>query len=78
MLRHEFQPGRLIAGVALLGAGVLYALDGPLGWSVPWFVVGPVVVGGLCLAAVASGAVAAVRHARAKRAAVPGTTGKDT
>ncbi|MFF2844989.1 hypothetical protein ACFVT5_01485 [Streptomyces sp. NPDC058001] len=77
MLRHEVQPGRLVAGVALLAAGVLYALDGALGWSVPWFVVGPVVGGGLCLAAVASGTVAAVRHRRPKRATAAGVTGKD-
>lgn len=53
MLRHEFQPGRLIAGLALTTAGVLYAGDAGGLWHTPWFTAIPLVVGGLCLAAVA-------------------------
>ncbi|GGV48769.1 hypothetical protein [Streptomyces griseoflavus] len=50
MLRHEFQPGRLVAGVALVAAAVTYAGDAGGAWHTPWFVVIPVVTGGLCLA----------------------------
>lgn len=50
MLRHEFQPGRLVAGAFLALAGVTYAGDAGGAWETPWFVVIPLVTGGLCLA----------------------------
>ncbi|CAL9457663.1 hypothetical protein C1708_12965 [Streptomyces sp. DH-12] len=50
MLRHEFQPGRLIAGTALVATAVVYGGDAGGAWETPWFVVIPLVVGGLCLA----------------------------
>ncbi|MFE0355292.1 hypothetical protein ACFW2I_17575 [Streptomyces nigra] len=53
MLRHEFQPGRLVAGAFLTLAGVLYVGDAADAWETPWFAVIPLVVGGLFL----SGAV---------------------
>ncbi|MFE2829022.1 hypothetical protein [Streptomyces sp. NPDC059271] len=65
MPRHEFQPGKLVAGLALTGAGIAFAGDAGGWWVTPWFVMIPVVVGGLCLA----GAVASVTHAvRGRRA----------
>ncbi|MBZ6137485.1 hypothetical protein [Streptomyces olivaceus] len=63
MLRHRFQPGRLVAGVFLILAGVIYAGDAGGLWETPWFVVIPVVVGGLCLAG-AVGVVARTVHRR--------------
>ncbi|MEU1198517.1 hypothetical protein ABZ446_20055 [Streptomyces sp. NPDC005813] len=63
MLRHEFQPGKLVAGVFLTLTGVIYAGDAGGAWQTPWFVVIPVVTGGLCLA----GAVASVTHAVRRR-----------
>ncbi|MER7494786.1 hypothetical protein OQI_20190 [Streptomyces pharetrae CZA14] len=53
MLRHEFQPGRLVAGCFLTVAGVVYAGDAGGAWEAPWFVAFPLVVGGLCLAGAA-------------------------
>lgn len=50
MLRHEFQPGRLVAGTFLTLAAVIYGGDAGGAWETPWFVVIPVVTGGLCLA----------------------------
>ncbi|MER7056063.1 MULTISPECIES: hypothetical protein [unclassified Streptomyces] len=50
MLRHSFQPGRLVAGFFLTLAGAIYAGDAGGLWDTPWFVVIPVVVGGLCTA----------------------------
>ncbi len=50
MLRHEFQPGKLVAGLILTGAAVVFGGDAAGLWSVPWFVMVPIVVGGLNLA----------------------------
>lgn len=50
MLRHEFQPGKLVAGLFLTLAGITYAGDAGGLWDTPWFAVIPMVVGGLCLA----------------------------
>lgn len=67
MLRHEFQPGKLVAGFFLTVAGVIYAGDAGGAWETPWFVVIPVVTGGLCLA----GAVAFLTHGLRRRRAEP-------
>ncbi|MET9447800.1 hypothetical protein [Streptomyces cinerochromogenes] len=50
MLRHEFQPGKLVAGLFLTATGAVYAGDAGGLWDTPWFVAVPLVVGGLCLA----------------------------
>ncbi|MEU5398816.1 hypothetical protein ABZ348_05890 [Streptomyces sp. NPDC005963] len=50
---HGFRPGRLLAGLTALALTLLYAGDASGAWHVPWFVVFPVVVGGLSLAGVA-------------------------
>ncbi|WP_411101301.1 hypothetical protein [Streptomyces sp. cmx-4-9] len=67
MRRHEFQPGRLVAGAALTAAGVLYLLDGSGGADLPWFAVVPIAVGGLCLAALVGLVTYAVRRDRRDR-----------
>ena len=69
MLRHEFQPGRLVAGVFLALAGAIYAGDAGGLWETPWFAVIPVVTVGLCLAGVVG---ALTRGIRRRRAAAPG------
>ncbi|MFH8934464.1 hypothetical protein [Streptomyces griseosporeus] len=51
MLRHDVQPGRLVAGTFLTSAGAVYAGDAAGLWDAPWFALIPLVVGGLCLAA---------------------------
>jgi hypothetical protein len=67
VLRHEFQPGKLIAGLFLTLAGIIYAGDAGGAWETPWFVVIPVVMGGLCLAATAAFLTYAVRRRRTAR-----------
>ncbi|MEV0300060.1 hypothetical protein AB0I13_02965 [Streptomyces prasinus] len=62
MLRHEFQPGRLVTGLFLTLAAVLYAGDADGAWETPWFVVIPVVVGGLCLAGSVSAVTGLIRR----------------
>ncbi|GAA3297784.1 hypothetical protein [Streptomyces cinereospinus] len=69
MLRHEFQPGRLVAGAALMAVGVLYAGDAGGAWETPWFAVLPMTAGGLCLAAVAGMLGRGIRRRGARRAA---------
>ncbi|MCG8966550.1 hypothetical protein AB0L50_03320 [Streptomyces flaveolus] len=62
MLRHDFQPGRLVAGAFLTLAGVIYAGDAGGLWDTPWFVIIPVVTGGLCLAGAVGVLTRAVRR----------------
>ncbi|AMW12412.1 hypothetical protein A4E84_24730 [Streptomyces qaidamensis] len=64
MLRHELQPGKLIAGLVLVLAGVLYAGDAAGAWDIPWFVVIPLVTGGLCLAGAVAFLTGRVRRRR--------------
>ncbi|MGW2274490.1 hypothetical protein [Streptomyces yangpuensis] len=64
MRRHEFQPGRLIAGLVLLLAGVLYLLDSTGEADLPWFAVIPMTLGGLSLAALVGLVTYAVRRDR--------------
>lgn len=64
MLRHEFQPGRLVAGAFLTLAAVLYAGDAGGAWDTPWFVVFPVVTGGLCLAGAVGSVTSLIRRHR--------------
>ncbi len=73
MLRHEFQPGRLVAGTALVAAAVIYGGDAGGAWETPWFVVIPLVVGGLCLA----GAVGVVTGQVRRRLGRPAPEGAD-
>jgi hypothetical protein len=62
--RHEFQPGRLVAGFFLTLTGVIYAGDAGGLWETPWFTVIPLVLGGLCLAAVAGSLAHGIRRHR--------------
>ncbi|MFD7837094.1 hypothetical protein [Streptomyces sp. NPDC059761] len=67
MPRHEFQPGRLLAGLILVAAGVLYLLDATGEADLPWFLVIPMTMGGLCLAALVGVVTYAVRRDRRDR-----------
>ncbi|MFI1649436.1 hypothetical protein OG373_16495 [Streptomyces avidinii] len=67
MRRHEFQPGRLIAGLVLVAAGVLYLLDSTGRADLPWFAIIPMTLGGLSLAALVGLVTYAVRRDRRDR-----------
>ncbi|MER6391114.1 hypothetical protein ACFXEL_33335 [Streptomyces sp. NPDC059382] len=67
MRRHEFQPGRLIAGLVLLTAGTLCLLDSAGEVDLPWLAVVPMAAGGLALAAVVGMVTYAVRRDRRER-----------
>ncbi|MET7567882.1 hypothetical protein ABZT04_05185 [Streptomyces sp. NPDC005492] len=64
MPRHEFQPGKLVAGLFFVAAGVVYAGDAGGLWVTEWFAVIPLVTVGLVLAGVAAGVNGAVRRRR--------------
>ncbi|WP_030764240.1 hypothetical protein [Streptomyces sp. NRRL F-2664] len=67
MRRHEFQPGRLIAGLVLMLAGVLHLVESTGGADVPWYAVVPMAAGGLTLAALVGLVTYAVRRDRRDR-----------
>ncbi|MFI5677891.1 hypothetical protein [Streptomyces cellulosae] len=67
MLRHEFQPGKLVAGLFLTLAGVIYAGDAGGLWETPWFAVIPVVVIGLFLAGTVALVTSSLRRRRKAR-----------
>ncbi|KNB51562.1 hypothetical protein [Streptomyces caatingaensis] len=58
MRRHDFEPGRLIVGLVLLGGGLAYLLEAAGRWHFPAYALLPALVGGLCLA----GAVPSVTY----------------
>ncbi|MFB7506740.1 hypothetical protein [Streptomyces broussonetiae] len=62
MLRHEFQPGRLVAGLCFTAAGAVCAGDAGGLWETPWFAIVPLVVGGLVLAGITAGVTRAIRR----------------
>ncbi|MFF8725459.1 hypothetical protein ACF073_03065 [Streptomyces sp. NPDC015171] len=62
MLRHEFQPGRLVAGLFLGATGVVFAGDAGGLWDTPWFAVVPLVVGGLFLAGLTAALTRGIRR----------------
>jgi ABC-type uncharacterized transport system permease subunit len=67
VLRHEFQPGRLVAGLVFTVAGITYVGDAGDAWDTPWFAVIPMVVGGLCLAGAVGLLARTVRNRRGRR-----------
>ncbi|WSV40685.1 hypothetical protein OG462_26685 [Streptomyces sp. NBC_01077] len=66
MLLHEFRPGRLIAGLSALTLAGLYAGDATGAWTTPWYVVFPVLCGGLGLAGLATWIAYRVRRRAAR------------
>jgi len=80
VLRHEFRPGRAVAGLAMLGLAGGYAADAAGAWEVPWTFFLPVFLGGLWLAATATWAAYMLRRRRdarkasAEKTAAPAST----
>ncbi|WP_328905382.1 hypothetical protein OG230_21795 [Streptomyces sp. NBC_00234] len=69
MLRHEFRPGRAVAGVVMLALAAGYAADAAGEWDAPWTFFFPVFFGGLGLAATATWVSYRLRRRRAARKA---------
>ncbi|WNF29030.1 hypothetical protein RI138_20585 [Streptomyces sp. C11-1] len=69
MLRHEFRPGRAVAGLAMLALAGGYAADAAGAWEVPWTFFFPLLFGGLWLAATVTWVAYMVRRRREARKA---------
>ncbi|WP_228993266.1 hypothetical protein [Streptomyces sp. DH8] len=69
MLRHEFRPGRAVAGLVMLGLAGGYAADAAGAWDAPWTFFLPLFLGGLGLAAAVTWASYRVRRRREARKA---------
>ncbi|MCX5392662.1 hypothetical protein OG580_21995 [Streptomyces sp. NBC_00094] len=67
MLRHEFRPGRLLAGLTALALAAVYAGDLAGAWTTPWYAVIPVLCGGLGTAALATWVAYRIRRRRSAR-----------
>ncbi|MZD09766.1 hypothetical protein GTW43_32490 [Streptomyces sp. SID5785] len=65
-MRHEFFPGRLLAGIVLMVAAGMYLADAGGVWTAPWWVAVPVVCGGLVVAG-SVGALAQLVRVRRRR-----------
>ncbi|GAA2505026.1 hypothetical protein GCM10010406_47120 [Streptomyces thermolineatus] len=64
MRRHEFEPARLLAGLAFAGIASAFAVDAAGGWDVPGWLVVPVLAAALGLAGLVSAVTRAVRARR--------------
>ncbi|MEV2216262.1 hypothetical protein AB0H86_33400 [Streptomyces sp. NPDC050997] len=78
MLRHEFQPGKLVAGFFIALAGLIYAGDAGGLWDTPWFAVIPLVVGGLFLAGAVGYLTRTIRRRRGAGRTEPTRTPTDS
>jgi hypothetical protein len=80
VLRHDFQPGRLVAGTFLTVAGIAYIGDANGAWETPWFAVIPLVIIGLFLAGTTALLARAIRrrHRTARTPGPPTTPGPES
>ncbi|MCX5142339.1 MULTISPECIES: hypothetical protein [unclassified Streptomyces] len=69
MLRHEFRPGRAVAGVVMLALAAGYAAEAADAWDPPWAFFIPLLVGGLWLSAVVTWIAYRIRRRRVARTA---------
>nr|WP_299532429.1 hypothetical protein [uncultured Streptomyces sp.] len=69
MPRHEFRPGRAVAGLVMLALAGGYAADAAGAWRAPWAFFVSVLVGGLWVAATATWWAYRLRRRRAGRSA---------
>ncbi len=67
MLLHEFRPGRLVVGLTALALAALYAGDAAGAWTTPWYVVIPVLCGGLGVAGLVTWVAYGIRRRSARR-----------
>ncbi|GGP36716.1 MULTISPECIES: hypothetical protein [Streptomyces] len=69
MLRHEFRPGRAVAGLVMLGLAAGYAADAAGAWEATLTFFLPLFLGGLWLAATVTWVAYMLRRRRAARKA---------
>jgi hypothetical protein len=66
MKRHPAEPGKLVAGLVVLGVATVYGLDAAGEWDVRPLVPLMVLVGGLCAAGLVSALTYLSRRKRAR------------
>ncbi|MEV4434666.1 hypothetical protein [Streptomyces sp. NPDC049555] len=66
-MRHDFEPGKLVAGLVLLAASVLCLGDMAGWWWFPSYALLPGIVAGFCLAGVVTSLSLTVRRHRNRR-----------
>ncbi|MEU7135607.1 hypothetical protein [Streptomyces sp. NPDC046261] len=66
MPRHDFDPGKLVIGLVLLGGCLAYLAAAGGRWHFPSYLLLPAMVAGFCLAGVVSSLAFAVRRHRAR------------
>lgn len=67
--RHDFEPGRLLIGLLLLGGCLAYLGAAGGWWRFPTYLLLPVLAAGLCLAGLLSSLTYAIRRRRRARGA---------
>ncbi|GHC58939.1 hypothetical protein [Streptomyces cinnamoneus] len=75
MPRHEFDPGRLVLGLVMLGGCLAYLAAARGWWHFPSYVLLPVMVAGLCAAGVVSFLAYVLRRRRGRAADPDDRTG---
>jgi len=78
MKRHPVEPGKLVAGLVVLGVATVYGLDAAGEWDVRSLVPLMVLVGGLCAAGLVSALTYLTRRTRARTRARPLENGPRT
>lgn len=66
MRRHDFEPGKLVVGLVLLGGCAAYLAAAHGSWHFPAYALLPVLAAGFCLAGLVSFLAFVVRRARAR------------
>ncbi|MFI9204801.1 hypothetical protein [Streptomyces sp. NPDC053048] len=68
MRRHDFDPGKLVIGLVLLGGGLAYLAAADSRVHFPSYLLLPVMAAGLCVAGVVSSLAFTVRRHRTRGA----------
>lgn len=66
MPRHDFEPGKLVVGLVLLGGCLAYLAAAGGRWDFPSYLLLPVMVAGFCVAGAVSALAFAVRRHRSR------------
>lgn len=67
MIRHPFEPARLLLGLVLLGAAAAYLMDASGAWEVPFWALLIIVPSALVLAGMTALVTLLARRALARR-----------
>ncbi|GHG65580.1 hypothetical protein [Streptomyces griseocarneus] len=66
MWRHDFEPGKVVVGLVLIGGCLAYLAAAGGWWHFPSYLLLPVMAVGFCVAGTVSSLVFAVRRHRAR------------